>query len=50
METRIMKPVYALMVALLFVFGLSGCNTMEGAGEDIENAGDAIKDEARENK
>ena len=50
METRIMKPFYALMLALAFAFGLSACNTMEGAGQDIEKAGDAIKDEARENK
>lgn len=25
---------------------LSGCNTMEGAGKDIEAAGDAISDSA----
>lgn len=25
---------------------MAGCNTVEGAGQDIENAGDAIEDAA----
>jgi predicted small secreted protein len=29
---------------------LTGCNTVEGAGKDIEKGGKAIKDEASENK
>ena len=30
-------------------FGLlAGCNTIEGAGKDIERGGNAIKNEARE--
>lgn len=29
---------------------LTGCNTVEGAGKDIQSAGNAVKDEARENK
>ena len=29
---------------------LAGCNTMEGAGKDVERGGKAIKDEAREQK
>lgn len=40
-----------LMAALFLVstFGiLSGCNTVEGAGKDIEKGGKAIKEEARE--
>ncbi len=32
--------------ALLLVLGLAGCNTMEGAGEDMQDAGEAIEDEA----
>ncbi|AAV81730.1 MAG TPA: entericidin, EcnA/B family [Idiomarina loihiensis] len=35
----------ALLVTIA-IFGLSACETMEGAGEDIENAGEAIQDEA----
>ena len=38
----------AFVFMLLAVFGLAlaGCNTAEGVGEDIENAGDAVKDAA----
>lgn len=38
--------------ALLFttMMLVSGCNTMEGAGKDIEKAGDKIEDAARRNK
>jgi len=32
------------------VLGLAGCNTMEGLGQDIENAGEAIEDEADESE
>ncbi|HEY5292107.1 MAG TPA: entericidin A/B family lipoprotein [Burkholderiales bacterium] len=48
------KKIFApLLAALFFVsfFGtLAGCNTMEGAGKDIEQGGKAIKDEAREKR
>lgn len=40
----------AFLMALLFTLGLAGCNTMEGAGQDMEAAGDAIEDSASENK
>lgn len=29
---------------------LSGCNTVAGVGQDVENLGDKIGDEAREKK
>jgi predicted small secreted protein len=36
-------------IAMAFVLPqLSGCNTMRGAGQDIERAGEAIQDEAVE--
>jgi entericidin B len=42
------------LLAALFIgslFGsVAGCNTVEGAGKDIEQGGKAIRDEARENK
>ncbi len=48
------KKITAALLATWFlsgVFGsLAGCNTMEGAGKDIERGGEAIKNEARENK
>jgi len=33
-----------LLVACLCGSALTGCNTMEGAGEDIEQAGEGIQD------
>jgi predicted small secreted protein len=29
---------------------LTGCNTMEGAGKDIQKGGDKVQQEAREHK
>ncbi len=48
------KRILATLLAGLFFAGLmgtiSGCNTLEGAGKDIEQGGRAIKDEARERR
>lgn len=48
------KRIFALLLASLFLAGtaatLTGCNTMEGAGKDIERGGEEIKEEAREHK
>ncbi|MFC3283297.1 entericidin A/B family lipoprotein [Litchfieldella rifensis] len=42
-----MKKVMSLLFVLLMSASvLSGCNTLEGAGEDIEQGGEAIQDEA----
>lgn len=50
MIKRIFTTLLAGLV-LAGVFGsLSGCNTIEGAGKDIERGGKAIKDEAREKR
>jgi entericidin B len=42
------------LLAALFLAGLfgsvTGCNTVEGAGKDIQQGGKAIKDEANEHK
>ncbi len=35
---------------LLGTLAVSACNTTEGAGKDIEAAGDTIKDAAHDNK
>lgn len=37
-------------LALLTAAVLNGCNTTQGVGEDIEAAGDAISDTARDAK
>jgi len=48
------KRIFALLLATLFLAGaaatLTGCNTVEGAGKDIQQGGKAIKDEATEHK
>ena len=43
-----MKKASTLLVLLLgtLTFTLAGCNTMEGAGKDIESGGEAIQDAA----
>ena len=47
---KILMPLLgALFLAGLFG-SVSGCNTVEGAGRDIQQGGQAIKDEAREHK
>ena len=49
-----MKRFFALALAATFALPsfalLSGCNTVEGAGKDIQAGGSKIKEEARENK
>lgn len=44
-----MKFITAALLALTFAFTLSACNTIEGAGEDVEAAGSAIDESAEEN-
>jgi len=44
-----MKRLLALMVLSMFSIGmLSGCNTMAGLGQDVEKAGEAIEEEAKD--
>ena len=45
-----LKPVYLLLLALAYAAAMTGCNTMEGAGQDIQRGGEAIEDAADENK
>ncbi len=35
------------LLSVVVFFGVVGCNTMEGAGQDIERGGEAIQREAR---
>jgi len=48
------KKTFTLMLTTIFLAGtlatLTGCNTVEGAGKDIEKGGKAIKNEASEHK
>ena len=50
MTRRVVRALLAGLWAAVFAAGLSGCNTVEGMGQDIEQAGEAIEDEADENK
>ena len=36
------------LIALLALLGVAACETIEGAGQDIENTGEAITDGAQE--
>ena len=50
MIRRIIVPILATLF-LASLFGtLAGCNTIEGAGTDIQQGGKAITNEAREQK
>lgn len=40
---KAMKSLIAIGGALLVTLAIAGCNTMEGAGEDIEAAGKAVQ-------
>ncbi|MDQ3289106.1 MAG: entericidin A/B family lipoprotein [Pseudomonadota bacterium] len=41
-----MKRLIPIFLLVLSVLVLPACNTMAGLGEDVENAGEAIEDEA----
>jgi entericidin B len=53
-EMQMIGRILVSLLATLFFAGafgpLAGCNTMEGAGKDIQQGGQAIKDEARERR
>jgi predicted small secreted protein len=43
-----MKKVAALVaVTFAFTFSLAGCNTMKGAGQDVQKAGEKMEDSAK---
>ena len=48
METR-MRKLMAIFALLMFG-ALVGCNTIEGAGRDIERGGEKIQDKAQDTK
>ena len=37
---------FATSIALVALMGLSACNTVEGMGKDIQNAGERLEDAA----
>lgn len=45
-----MKRSIALILLMLFSMGiLTACNTVEGAGKDVEKAGESVQDAAKDN-
>lgn len=42
---KYLKKFFA-MCMIVFALGVSGCETLEGAGQDVENAGEAVQDAA----
>jgi predicted small secreted protein len=38
------RILFAFFAAALLATAVTGCNTMRGAGEDVENTGEAIQD------
>lgn len=50
MMKRLFAPLLATLLLAGTVLTLSACNTVEGAGKDIEKGGQAIKNEANEQK
>ena len=48
------KKTFTSLFTILFLAGtmaaISGCNTVEGAGKDIERGGEKLKDKAAEEK
>ena len=43
----IKKMLTTIMWALTLIILVQGCNTMKGAGQDIQDAGGAIEDAAK---
>lgn len=44
-----MKNIVALLMLLSFA-ALAGCNTIEGAGKDLERGGEKLQDSAKDTK
>ncbi len=45
-----MKNKLIALILLIAMGGLSGCNTIEGAGKDIQSGGHAVSDAVRDVK
>jgi len=45
-----MNKIFAVLALLVAGIGLSACNTVEGAGQDIQRGGAAIENTAKDAK
>ncbi len=43
-----MTPTLRCMIAAMTLFGLAACETVQGAGQDIQSAGKVITDTAKD--
>jgi predicted small secreted protein len=43
-EQRLLMLSWVVLAAFAALTMLTGCNTLRGAGQDVENVGDAVKD------
>jgi len=41
-----MRATFLVLTLAVMIFGLAACNTVQGAGRDVQEAGDAIEDSA----
>lgn len=47
MHKKLVRLLFGTLMLLSLGSAVSGCSTIEGAGKDIEKAGEAIRDAAR---
>ena len=45
-----MKRIVLLLLTLLYVSALTGCNTVEGMGKDLQRGGQELQDAAKDTK
>ncbi len=45
-----MKRILSILVLAVFASGLFGCNTMAGAGRDVQKAGEKVEEKAEDCK
>ncbi|MBC3767437.1 entericidin A/B family lipoprotein [Neptunicella marina] len=45
-NSKMMSVISTSVMLLTLLLGLAGCATIEGAGKDIESAGEAVQDAA----
>jgi len=50
MFRKLVMTLFALALGTFALAGLTGCNTVEGAGKDIKAAGAGVQEEAQEHK
>ncbi|MGO5000399.1 entericidin A/B family lipoprotein [Oceanisphaera sp. W20_SRM_FM3] len=48
MKQLSLKKLMAILMVVGLVGGLAGCNTVAGAGKDVQRGGEAVTDAARD--